>query len=152
MFDADLPKGLHYYEKHEFLPVLSTDCLDAFRTAAVTVNAPVAESVIFHLAGALNERDDDDGAVGNREARYVSWFATGWSGGAAGNEQVAWVRQSWQSIRRFGTGGSYVNFQMGDDESTLTSAYGANYDRLRGVKAHHDPDNLFRVNRNISPA
>jgi hypothetical protein len=149
MFDTDLPKGLHYYEKNEFLPALSNECLDAFRSAALTVATPVAECVVFHVGGALNERDDGDGAVGNRGARYVSWFAAGWPADTRGEEHVAWVRQAWQSIRPFSTGGSYVNFQMADDDTALSAAYGNNYHRLITAKQRYDPDNLFRVNRNI---
>ena len=49
--------------------------------------------------------------------------------------------------------GNYVNFQVADDDSARTaSAYGANYERLQAVKAAYDPGNLFRVNRNLSPA
>jgi len=31
-------------------------------------------------------------------------------------------------------------------------AYGHNYERLQRLKLKYDPDNLFPVNRNISPA
>jgi FAD/FMN-containing dehydrogenase len=56
-------------------------------------------------------------------------------------------------IRSFSTGGNYVNVQLADDEAARTvDAYGKNYERLRGVKAEYDPDNVFRVNRNIPPA
>jgi FAD/FMN-containing dehydrogenase len=66
---------------------------------------------------------------------------------------VAWVRKSWEQIRPFSTGGNYVNFQLADDDTARTAdAYGNNYQRLQRVKADYDPDNLFRVNRNIPPA
>jgi FAD/FMN-containing dehydrogenase len=39
-----------------------------------------------------------------------------------------------------------------DDTARTAAAYGDNYQRLRTVKATYDPDNLFRVNRNIPPA
>jgi FAD/FMN-containing dehydrogenase len=45
-----------------------------------------------------------------------------------------------------------VNFQLDeDDASRLPAAYGENFERLRRVKTRYDPDNFFRVNRNIPP-
>jgi FAD/FMN-containing dehydrogenase len=32
------------------------------------------------------------------------------------------------------------------------AGYGANYERLTGLKAKYDPENLFRMNINIPPA
>jgi hypothetical protein len=64
---------------------------------------------------------------------------------------VAWVRAAWERIRPFSTGGNYVNFQLADDDTARTAdAYGKNYERLR--QTSYDPNNLFRVNRNIPPA
>ena len=68
MLDAMEPKRLHRYWKTEYLPALSSKFLDTFRDGALKVTSPLSQSVIFHLAGALNEREDDDGAVGNRDA------------------------------------------------------------------------------------
>lgn len=61
-----------------------------------------------------------------------------------------WVRNAWQALKRYSTGGNYVNFQTADeaDERTVES-YRGNYARLAEVKAKYDPSNLFRVNRNI---
>ncbi|HEY6591642.1 MAG TPA: BBE domain-containing protein [Actinomycetota bacterium] len=57
------------------------------------------------------------------------------------------------AIQPFSTGGNYVDFQLAGDAAARTAdAYGNNYQRLQQVKATHDPDNLFRVNRNIPPA
>jgi hypothetical protein len=46
-----------------------------------------------------------------------------------------------------------VNFQSADEgDDRVRAAYGKNYDRLVQVKQKYDSENLFRVNRNISPA
>ncbi len=55
-----------------------------------------------------------------------------------------------ERIRPFSTGGNYVNFQLAEDGATRTAdAYRGTFDRLQRIKARYDPDNLFRVNRNI---
>jgi FAD/FMN-containing dehydrogenase len=153
MLNAMEPKGLHRYWKTEFLPHLSSEFLDTFRSSALQVTSPLSQSLVFHLAGALNDHKDDDGAVGNRDARYIGGFSGTWPPGAPSDPHVTWVRESWERIRPFSTGGNYVNFQLAEDDTSRTAAaYGSNYQRLQRVKAEYDPDNLFRVNRNIPPA
>ena len=153
MLDATQPKGPHYYWKTEFVPGLEDGFLEAFRSGALGVTSPMSQSIIFHIGGALNERAVDDGAVGNRDAQYVTGFAGSWPPpDPRADEHVAWVRGSWEGIRPYSTGGNYVNFQLAEDDAGRTAAaYGPNYDRLRQVKAAYDPHNLFRVNRNIAP-
>jgi FAD/FMN-containing dehydrogenase len=153
MLNAMEPKWLHRYWKAEFFPGLSSEFLDAFRESGLRVTSPLSQSVLFHLAGALNDHEDDDGAVGNRDAHYIGGFNATWPPGAPSDPHVAWARAGWERIRPFSTGGTYVNFQLAEDDSTRTAAaYGKNYRRLQRVKADYDPDNLFRVNRNIPPA
>lgn len=48
--------------------------------------------------------------------------------------------------------GGYSNFEMEDEPDRVRSMYGANYDRLARIKAHYDPNNVFRINQNIEPA
>jgi FAD/FMN-containing dehydrogenase len=153
MLNAMEPKWLHRYWKAEFLPGLSSEFLDAFRSSALNVTSPLSQSVIFHLAGALNDREGDDGAVGHRDARYIGGFNATWPPGAPSDPHVAWARDGWERIRPFSTGGNYVNFQLAEDDTGRTAAaYRSNYQRLQRIKADYDPDNLFRVNRNILPA
>jgi FAD/FMN-containing dehydrogenase len=153
MLNAMEPKGLHRYWKSEFLPGLSNEFLDRFSDRALQVTSPLSHALVFHLAGAVNERAGDDGAVGNRDARYIASFAGTWPPDAPAEPHVAWVRDGWERIRPFSTGGNYVNMQTADDDATRTAdAYRSNYQRLQRVKADYDPDNLFRVNRNIPPA
>ena len=48
--------------------------------------------------------------------------------------------------------GPYINF-LTEDEGTdrIQASYGANLDRLAQVKSAWDPDNAFRLNKNIEP-
>ena len=151
LFDADLPAGLAYHERSEFLPGLSEGFIEAFGANALQVPGPVGEAVVLHLAGAVNDRADDDGAIGNRDAQYVTWCAAA-APGRLSAKQLGWVDQAWTAIRAFSTGGNYVNFQSRDDAtSRIRDTYRSNFDRLVQVKQAYDPGNLFRVNRNISP-
>ena len=46
----------------------------------------------------------------------------------------------------------YVNFLMDEGQDRVRQAYGpAKYERLVALKRQYDPDNLFRLNQNISP-
>jgi FAD/FMN-containing dehydrogenase len=151
MIDNLQPKGLHQYWKAEFLSDLPTEYLNTFRDGALRVASPLSFSIIFHLGGALNEHADG-GAVGNRDAQFISGFTGTWPPQADGDGIMAAVRDGWEKIRPFSTGGNYVNFQLAEDDVTRTAgAYRDNYERLRAIKARYDPSNLFRVNRNIHP-
>jgi FAD/FMN-containing dehydrogenase len=152
MLDGMEPTGHRYYWKTEYLAGLTKDFLDTFRDSALKVTSPLSESIVIHLAGALNERADDDGAVGNRDARYMTAFAGQWPADAPDDEHVAWVREAWKSVRPHSTGGNYLNFQTADEgEERVRATYRPNFNRLVEAKETYDPENLFRRNRNIRP-
>ena len=153
LLDTLDPDGLEQYWKAEYLPELSSDYLSTFARAALKTTFPLSFSVVFPIGGALNDRATDEGAVGNRDARYISGFSGAWPPSNARESHIAWVRESWESIRQFSTGGNYVNFQLADDDEERTAtAYASNLARLKAVKSRYDSKNLFRVNRNIVPS
>jgi FAD/FMN-containing dehydrogenase len=78
-----------------------------------------------------------------------------WENPADNGANIAWVRESFRQIAPYSTGTTYTNFTGQADEAAgalTASAYGANMNRLRRIKAQYDPDNLFRLNPNILPA
>ena len=151
MLDATQPKGMHYYWKSEFVSELSDGLLTAYNEQFVDLKAPANQMVLFQVDGALNEHPEDDGAIGNREAQFACVIQAMWAPDSpAGESNREWVRNAWQAIRPFSTGGNYVNFQTDDEPDERTEeSYRGNFQRLQAAKARYDPDNLFRVNRNI---
>ena len=153
LLDATNPKGMHYYWKTEFAAELSDDLLSTMRDLAAECPIPGAQLVTAHVDGALNEHDEEDAAVGNRDIRFIYGVSGKWEPDESNAEQFRqWVRDAWARIRPFSTGGNYVNFQTADDdEERLRATYGDNFDRLVEAKTTYDPDNVFRSNRNIHP-
>jgi FAD/FMN-containing dehydrogenase len=151
MLDATQPKGMHYYWKSEFVSELSDGLLGAYHQPFDDLKAPANQMVLFQLDGAVNEHPEDDGAVGNREAAFACVIQSMWAPDSpAGDSNREWVRNAWQGIRPFSTGGNYINFQTADEpEERTQESYRGNFARLQAAKARYDPDNLFRVNRNI---
>jgi FAD/FMN-containing dehydrogenase len=144
--DDTEPKGDHYYWKTGYAADLGDELLATLRDVAAECPIPRAQIGCLHPGGALNERAWDDGAVGNRDARYVLGVIGVWDpdepDGAAFPQ---WVRDAWGRLEPFGTGGSYINFQTADEgEDRVRAAYGANFDRLAALKRAYDPDGLFK--------
>ena len=150
--DDGEPTGNHYYWKTEYAAELSDGLLATARDLFVHCPIPGAELGFLHLAGSVNEREEDDGAVGNRDAHYAIGVNGMWEPGEPDADVFRqWIRDAGERIRPFSTGGNYINFQTADeDEGRVRAMYGANFSRLVEVKKAYDPDNLFRVNRNIT--
>ena len=152
MLDPTMPKGMHYYWKSEFVPELSDQLLADYRAQFVGLEAPANQAVLFHIGGALADFADDDGAVGNRDARYVCVIQSMYPSDGPAEANRDWVRSAWATLRRYSTGGNYINFQNADEsDDRIAESYRDNFSRLAMVKAKYDPGNLFRVNRNIRP-
>ncbi|HSJ21058.1 MAG TPA: FAD-binding oxidoreductase [Nocardioidaceae bacterium] len=151
--DETEPKGHHYYWRTEFASGLDDRMLTTFREAFASCPVPLGQVVVAHVGGALNERAWDDGAVGNRDVRFVYGTAAAWEpGDPRADEYVDWTRTWGDRLRPFSTGSSYVNFQTPEDDlARLRASYGANWDRLVATKQKYDPGNVFRSNRNIPP-
>lgn len=149
LLDGSEPKGEHYYWKSDYLGELGDGFLETFRELAGDCPIPLAQIGILHPGGALNEHEDDDGVVGNRDARYVYGLIGAWAPDEPrADEYVRWIRDGFERVRPFGTGGSYINFQTADEgEDRIRAAYGANYDRLMEIKRAYDPDDVFRWTR-----
>ena len=152
LLDATQPKGRRYYWKSEYLPRIEPDLVDRVMTHASKIRSPHSAVILFQLGGALNRISQEHSAAGNRDARYVLNLAGAWERPEDDAANIAWARDAWSDMRRHSTGGTYINFLTEDDGAERTeAALGSALDRLGRIKARWDPENVFRINRNIRP-
>jgi FAD/FMN-containing dehydrogenase len=152
LLDATQPKGRRYYWKSEYLPSFQSDLLTAAVSHGEGIVSPHSAILFFALDGSLNTLPADTSPAGNRDAKGLFNVAAAWDKPEDDHANLAWARNTWQDLKRFSTGGTYVNFLTEDEGADRTqAAYGSHLERLSKVKAAWDPGNLFRTNKNIAP-
>ena len=153
LLDATQPKGRRYYWKSEYLPKIEPALCDKFIEHAAKIPSPHSAVILFQLAGALNHLEEDHSPVGNRDARYVLNIAGSWEQMGDDEKNMGWAREAWNEMKSFSTGGTYINFLTEDEGAErIEAALGKGLQGLADVKAKWDPENMFRMNRNIKPA
>lgn len=154
-FDPFFPKGWLYYWKSLSMNRLDDEAMAAIIGYAADRPSPDALMALWHLEGGAASRVDAVAtAFGSRSAPYLLSFDTTWTDPEDTDRCIGWTRAAWADMRRFGSGGLYLNFAgFGEEKEALVRAgYGTNYERLAALKATYDPGNLFRMNQNIKPA
>ncbi len=153
MLDPTQPKGRRYYWKSEYLPSIEPALCEKVMEHAGEIPSPHSAVILFQLGGALNQRDEDHSPVGNRGTRYVFNIAGSWENAEDDAKNIEWARTAWSDMKAFSTGGTYINFLTEDEgEERMGAALGKALERLAKVKTAWDPENIFRINRNIKPA
>jgi FAD/FMN-containing dehydrogenase len=153
LLDATQPKGRRYYWKSEYLPAIEPELCERAIEHAAKIPSPHSAVILFQIEGALNRLTDEHSPAGNRDARYLLNLAGSWEQADQDEANVQWARAAWNDLRRFSTGGNYINFLTEDEgPERIQAALGNAILRLTEVKKKWDPENMFRTNRNIKPA
>jgi FAD/FMN-containing dehydrogenase len=152
LLDATQPKGRRYYWKSEYLPGLDPALLERYQEHAGRIRSPHSAVILFQMDGALNQLSQDHSPAGNRDARFLLNIAGSWEQPEDDGQNIDWARTAWNDLKRFSTGGTYINFLTEDDGAERTeAALGGALQRLARIKKTWDPHNMFRTNRNIKP-
>jgi FAD/FMN-containing dehydrogenase len=144
--------GLRHYWKSSFFRDFSDEAIEAIVDFfASAVPPPFAAIAIEHLGGAIRRVGERDTAFSHRHAKHSFLVVRVWQDPAESDENMAWGRACYRAAEPFLENGVYVNYLGDEGEVRVRAAYGANYERLVGVKARYDPANLFRLNQNVTP-
>jgi FAD/FMN-containing dehydrogenase len=152
MFDASFQHGWWYYMRACDVAELTDEVIDITVEHSLRINSPLTAFPIWQLGGAVARVGEDETAFGGRGAGHTFNITASTETAEGFDEEREWVRNFWSALEPYHTS-VYVNFLMEEGEERVRQAYGAKkYDRLKALKRRYDPDNLFRLNQNISPA
>jgi FAD/FMN-containing dehydrogenase len=145
------PGSRNYWKSHNFAGI-EDGLIDLLLESAS--NLPSAQSEIFvaQVGGKAARIQADSAAYPHRDTAFVMNVHTRWEDAGDDARCIAWAREFYDATAGYATGGVYMNFvSEAEDAAQVKAAYGANYDKLRQVKAKYDPGNVFRANLNIRP-
>ena len=152
MFDALYPAGEQWYWKSHFVNEIPDAAVELHLQYAAELPTWKSTVHLYPIDGVASRVPKDATAWSHRDAHW-GMTIIGVSADPADNDRmIAWAREYWAALLPFSTGGAYVNMTMDEGADRVRASYGDQYDRLARVKAIYDPDNLFRVNQNITPA
>jgi hypothetical protein len=77
--------------------------------------------------------------------------AANWTDPADQDRCVAWARDTAAAIAPYSRGG-YVNYEPDADGAYVPAAFGDRLARLSALKTQYDPQNVFDLNQNVTPA
>jgi FAD/FMN-containing dehydrogenase len=154
MLDESYPRGARNYWKSRFIDELSDQAIEGIVASFLECPSPMGQVVIEHFHGAATRIAPDHTAYALRQTGFNVLLLSQWQAAAADAAGTSWARTSYAALAPVVGSRRYVNYLDNDDadNATLESAYGANLRRLRSIKAKYDPENVFHLNVNVTPA
>jgi FAD/FMN-containing dehydrogenase len=152
VIDEEFADGHRYYTKEAHVLELADEAVE--RLVAFWKDMPMhGEVEIIGLGGAIGDLPEDATAFSNRD--YLLWlnFAMSWDDPASDGDHIDRTRRIVADLKPWIGKGIYVNMLNFDEMDRVVEAFGGpeKYARLGRVKAQYDPENLFRVNYNVTP-
>jgi FAD/FMN-containing dehydrogenase len=154
-FDEDYPSGeLRYYWKSLNLARFDDDVIDRIVGHALKQPSPLNTVDIWYNGGAIRRFPESESAFHGRNVEFVLSPEANWKDAADDEANIAWLRNMLADMEEFSDGSRYLNFPGFNEEgeATMRATFGEKYDKLVGLKTRYDPDNLFRLNQNITPS
>lgn len=144
-------EGDRNYWKSNFYDEISDGFIETLMDHTESLPSPFTTVFFEWMEGAIAEAEPDATAFPHRERAFAFTVAPKWSELGRDDEMISWAREFHEALEPFASDGVYVNYMDDDEADRVRMAYGDRYDRLVQLKNEWDPENLFRINQNITP-
>ena len=151
LFDPEYPDGRHYYWKSIYIDALDDEVIALLTASAAQRPSPLSSVDVWALGGAMSREPAGGSAFARRGDPYLIGVEANWDG-PEDEANVEWARALIAELAERFPGGTYLNFGgfAEEGQAALPETYGANFGRLRELKATYDPDNVFSSTFNIA--
>jgi FAD/FMN-containing dehydrogenase len=131
---------------------LSAESIDGLLEHAAAMPHPECEVAVMMLGGAMGRVPAEATAFPAREAPFDFSAEAAWDEPVLDEASRAWCREALTIVQGDLAPGRYVGEVMDTGPEITRSIYGdAILRRLALLKATWDPDNVFRLNHNVTP-
>jgi hypothetical protein len=143
---------LQWYWKGDFVNELSDEAIKLHLKYGSALPSLLSLMHLYLIDGAVHRVGKNETPFNYRDSRW-SMVIAGVDSDPANNDRITkWAKEYWEALHPYSAGGAYVNFMMEEGQDRVQATYRENYKRLSEIKKKYDPNNLFRVNQNITPA
>ncbi len=150
LFDGLFPPGLQWYWRADFFNELGPEIRDQHLKFGSNIPTPLSQMHLYPISGAAGRVGAEDTPWAYRDAKYAG-VIVGVDPDPVNKDKITqWCKDYWKALHPFSSGGAYSNFMMDEGHERIKSSYRYNYDRLSRIKNQYDPENLFRINQNIT--
>ena len=148
----DDPPGYRNWWTAEHLADLPDDAIELIAARSEHIPAGPAQLFIVAWGGAVARSGAESSPLAGRDARFIVHPLFLWEDEADDERMIALGRGYRDDLGPFATGATYLNFIGAEGDERLRAGFEAGgRERLAGIKAEWDPDNVFRANHNIRP-
>jgi FAD/FMN-containing dehydrogenase len=149
----DDPPGYRNYWSAEHLDSLPDEAVDRFCARANDMIVPSpSQHVLFPQGGAVARKGSEYPVAWRHAASCVHPFGL-WEDPADDERARRRAHDIRADLRPWASGDVALNFIGDEGQDRVLAGIGAKHaERLARIKAQYDPDNIFHVNHNITPA
>lgn len=145
-------EGHRNYWKSHYYHEVSDDFIETVMEHVDPLPSPFTTVYGEWMGGATAEAELDATAFPHRDKTFLFTIAPKWSDPQRDDELIEWAQEFHDALTPYAADGVYMNYLERDEDERIGEAYGKHHERLRELKSTWDPENVFRMNQNITPA